>query len=281
MSACWAVESLDEHRRGTGGSGRGNEVVAVTFRTHRGEQLPRRQRARVDRQTVDHGRSWPVHGAGERRGELVEGEAHGRILAPAYTQPVPPSDQASPPTPLPERIRLVVLFGGRSAEHDISRVSASHVLRVVDPERYDVVPVGITRDGDWRHASAAAELLAGGRAHELPASIEIDGPRTDREGALVATTAAHPPTVVLPILHGPNGEDGTIQGLLEIAGVPYVGAGVLGSAVAMDKAMAKTVLAAHGIPQPRWREPCATPSVRATRRGSPMRSWQSWARPCS
>lgn len=167
---------------------------------------------------------------------------------------MPPSDQASAPTPLPERIRLVVLFGGRSAEHDISRVSASHVLRAVDPERYEVVPVGITRDGEWRHASAAAELLARGRAQELAASIEIDGPSTDRDGALATTTSSDPPTVVLPILHGPNGEDGTIQGLLEIAGVPYVGAGVLGSAVAMDKAMAKTVLAAHGIAQPRWRE---------------------------
>lgn len=167
---------------------------------------------------------------------------------------MPPSDQASPPTSLPERIRLVVLFGGRSAEHDISRVSASHVLRAVDPQRYEVVPVGITRDGEWRHATAAAELLAGGRAQELPAAIEIDGASTDREGALAATATSDPPTVVLPILHGPNGEDGTIQGLLEIAGVPYVGAGVLGSAVAMDKAMAKTVLAANGIAQPRWRE---------------------------
>jgi D-alanine-D-alanine ligase len=160
-------------------------------------------------------------------------------------------------TPPPDRIRLVVLFGGRSAEHDVSRASASHVLAAIDPDRYDVVPVGITRDGRWQLAEAAAELL--GARRELPAAVEVAGPQTDPlalagTGPAGAGDGGDLPTVVIPVLHGPNGEDGTVQGMLELAGVAYVGAGVLGSAVAMDKTMAKTVLDAHGIPQPRWRQ---------------------------
>ena len=147
-----------------------------------------------------------------------------------------------------------MLFGGRSAEHDVSRASASHVLRAIDPERYDVVPVGITREGRWQLAEAAAELLDARK--ELPPAVDIAGPQTDPL-ALARPDAGDGtdlPTVVIPVLHGPNGEDGTVQGMLELAGVAYVGAGVLGSAVAMDKTMAKTVLDAHGIPQPRWRQ---------------------------
>lgn len=149
----------------------------------------------------------------------------------------------------------MVLFGGRSAEHDISCVSASHVLRAVDPDRYDVVPVAIGRDGGWRLAEAAAALVAAGRTAELPAALDATGSDLD---PLPALHEGAGPTVVLPVLHGPNGEDGTVQGMLELAGVPYVGTGVLGSAVAMDKAMAKTVLDAAGIPQVRWRQVGAT-----------------------
>lgn len=169
-------------------------------------------------------------------------------------------------THLPERIRLVVLFGGRSAEHDISRVSARHVMAALDPDRYDVVPIGITRSGEWRLAESASERLRARK--ELPPAVEIDGRSIEplsSEGLSLEglsleglTPLGATPTVVFPVLHGPNGEDGTVQGLLELAGVPYVGAGVLGSAVAMDKAMAKTVLDAHGIPQPRWRAVSAT-----------------------
>jgi D-alanine-D-alanine ligase len=168
---------------------------------------------------------------------------------------------AVPADGLPPRVRLVVLFGGRSAEHDVSRVSASHVLRAVDPARYDVVPIGITPDGRWVLAEQAAELLGRGLADELPASIPAAGPDVDPLPTLAAQPlgtdpggeAGGVPTVVLPILHGPNGEDGTVQGLLELAGLPFVGSGVLGSSVAMDKVMAKTVLAAEGIPQAAWR----------------------------
>lgn len=179
---------------------------------------------------------------------------------PAHRRVCRSVPDSEPVTTQRERIRLVVLFGGRSAEHDISRVSASHVMSAVDPERYEVVPVGITRSGEWRLAERAAELL--GTGAELPSAIDVEGRTVDPlgPGGLVADVApasgpgdGSPVTVVFSVLHGPNGEDGTVQGLLEMAGVPYVGAGVLGSAVAMDKAMAKTVLDAAGIPQPRWR----------------------------
>ncbi len=160
------------------------------------------------------------------------------------------------------RIRLVILFGGRSAEHDISCISASHVLAAVNPHRYEVVPVGITREGGFVLTEAARELAAVGSEVDPLALLAAGGndpslPSTT--GAPNAATqpdplpGAGPTTVVLPILHGPNGEDGTVQGLLEIAGIPYVGAGVLASSLAMDKAMAKVVLRANGIAQVPWR----------------------------
>ena len=145
------------------------------------------------------------------------------------------------------RIRLVVVFGGQSAEHDVSRVTAAHVLRAADPDRYDVVPVGITRDGRWLVAEAAAKALAEG---VVPPELAVDGPTISPQAVVEADPDAQ--VVVLPLLHGPLGEDGTVQGLLELADVAYVGSGVLGSALAMDKAKAKEVLAYHGIPQARW-----------------------------
>lgn len=154
----------------------------------------------------------------------------------------------SPVVTSADRLRLVVLYGGRSAEHDISCVSASHVLRAVDPGRYEVVPVAITRDGSWLLGEEAASLVASGRGGQLPPALRVEGRRVVPTDVLDGGG-----TVVLPVLHGPNGEDGTIQGLLEVLGVPYVGAGVLGSSVCMDKVMAKTVLDAAGLPQVRWR----------------------------
>jgi D-alanine-D-alanine ligase len=145
------------------------------------------------------------------------------------------------------RFRLLVLFGGQSAEHDVSCVTARHVLAAADPDRFDVVPIGITRDGQWVRAADALAALQQG-AESLPASVPADGPPI--EPFPVLRPHDEPlTTVVLPLLHGPLGEDGTVQGLLDLANVPYVGAGVLGSAVAMDKAMAKQVIEAAGIPQ--------------------------------
>lgn len=152
--------------------------------------------------------------------------------------------------PTPDRVRLVVLFGGVSAEHEISCVTATHVLAAADPARYDLVPIGITRDGAWVRNDEAMAALAGGAA-ALPHQLEPVGTDVD---PLPALRSSDPdlPVVVLPLLHGPHGEDGTVQGMLELAGVPYVGTGVLGSAICMDKAMAKVVAAQAGIAQCRW-----------------------------
>ena len=156
------------------------------------------------------------------------------------------------------RIRVAVVFGGRSSEHQISCVSAGGVLRALDPDAFDVVPVGITPKGEWVLVGAEPERFAisGG---QLPS---LDG----SSGAPVVWTAdpcrqlsVQQPgqvpevlgdvDVVFPVLHGPYGEDGTIQGLLELAGVPYVGSGVLASAAAMDKTVTKILVAAAGIEQ--------------------------------
>ena len=154
-----------------------------------------------------------------------------------------------------DRVRLVVLFGGQSAEHEVSCTSAFHVLRAVDPERYELDAVGITRDGDWVRADDAIAALQRGTAELAAASA--DG-RLEAAGTAVEPLPAVTPTrddlpvVVLPLLHGPHGEDGTVQGMLELAGVPFVGSGVLGSALCMDKLKCKDVLAVHGIPQVPW-----------------------------
>jgi len=153
-------------------------------------------------------------------------------------------------------VRVAVVFGGRSTEHAISCVSAGSVLAALDPVRYEVVPVGITPKGAWVITSGDPETLRiSGR--ELPTvengtAVVLPGDPT--AGGLVVVEPGegarvlHGVDVVFPVLHGPFGEDGTIQGLLEMAGVPYVGSGVLGSAVAMDKEFAKKLLAAEGLP---------------------------------
>jgi D-alanine-D-alanine ligase len=160
------------------------------------------------------------------------------------------------------RINLVVIFGGQSAEHDVSCVTASHVLRAADPQKYRTIPVAISRQGQWSLPSFA-ELPHGGiDPKELPSRLEAAGTPTSQ--SVVALTSHSGPTVVLPLVHGPLGEDGTLQGLLEMAGVAYVGSGVMASAIAMDKAMAKTVFAQAGIPQCKFvslRDDSATPTA--------------------
>ncbi len=149
-----------------------------------------------------------------------------------------------------ERIDLVVIFGGQSAEHDVSCVTAAHVLAAADPGKYRTVPVAISREGRW-FTPSLPELTAGGvDPHALPARLSADGSPTN--ASVITSTARASSTVVVPLVHGPLGEDGTLQGLLEIMGVAYVGSGVLASALAMDKVMAKTVFARAGIPQVRF-----------------------------
>jgi D-alanine-D-alanine ligase len=148
-----------------------------------------------------------------------------------------------------ERIRLVVLFGGQSAEHEVSLVTARHVLAAVDPAAYDVAPVAITRTGRWVIAEDAARALAAG-PEALPEALPTTGTETEPLPAVAAHHGER--VVVLPLLHGPLGEDGTVQGLLELADVPYVGCGVLASAAAMDKGHAKRLFLAEGLPQATW-----------------------------
>jgi D-alanine-D-alanine ligase len=152
---------------------------------------------------------------------------------------------------MPARTRLVVIFGGRSAEHDVSCLSARHVVSALDPERYEVVPVGITRDGRW--VDARRIVLDAGTTTEALPSPDLAPERDMLPAGVQGISGPAALTVVFPLVHGPMGEDGTIQGLLEVAGLPYVGAGVLASALCMDKSAAKEVLHFHGIPQARWR----------------------------
>jgi D-alanine-D-alanine ligase len=155
------------------------------------------------------------------------------------------------------RPRVAVVFGGRSTEHAVSCVSAGSVLAAIDRDRYDVVPVGISREGRWVLAGDDPEKLAitGGELPEVPsegAAVVLSGDPTHR--GLAVQEAGQVPRelgevdVVLPLLHGPYGEDGTIQGLLELAGVPYVGSGVFASAAAMDKGHMKMLLQGAGLP---------------------------------
>ncbi len=153
-----------------------------------------------------------------------------------------------PPTGGDGRIDLIVLFGGQSAEHDVSCTTAAHVLRAADPTKYRITPIGIARNGRWSLATEALAALGEG-PHALPGRLDAEGDTVEPTVAITPRTSGT--TVVVPLLHGPLGEDGTVQGMLELADLPYVGSGVLGSAVAMDKAMAKQVAAINGIPQAR------------------------------
>jgi D-alanine-D-alanine ligase len=155
-----------------------------------------------------------------------------------------------------ERVRVAVVFGGQSTEHTVSCVSAASVLANMDPERFETVPVGITPDGSWVLGPADPATLAidgrtlptitSGTALTLPAdptSANLVVLERGREGEILSAV-----DVVFPVLHGAYGEDGTIQGLLEMVGLPYAGAGVLASAVAMDKEFTKKLLKAEGLP---------------------------------
>jgi D-alanine-D-alanine ligase len=144
-----------------------------------------------------------------------------------------------------KRLRVGVFFGGKSAEHDVSLMSAASVLRALDPTHFDVVPIAISRSGGWLPPPAAIKLLPIEGVPALGTSaIEIAGPLPE---SLLRTV-----DVVFPVLHGPMGEDGTIQGLLELADIPYVGSGILGSALGMEKVRAKQMLRYHDLPVTDW-----------------------------
>lgn len=190
-----------------------------------------------------------------------------------------------------ERTRVAVLFGGRSDEHAVSCATAAGVLAAIDRDRYEVVPIGISRRGDWLRVADDPQRwrIATGTEPEVTAEagprvvlpmgeqrlVAVDGP--DAGKAMMGVD------VVLPLLHGPFGEDGTIQGMLELAGLPYVGSGVLASAVGMDKHYMKMILAGAGLPvgaytvitDRQWRTAAQQAAARVAQLG-----WPVFVKPC-
>lgn len=146
------------------------------------------------------------------------------------------------------RVRVAVVYGGQSSEHAISCVSAGGILRALDSSRFDVVAIGITRDGRWVSQSTDPSALAISERRLPEVTSTGDEVLPVRHAASAAVRTLSDVDVVFPVLHGPFGEDGTIQGLLELAGVPYVGSGVLASALAMDKPMLRGILRDAGLP---------------------------------
>ncbi len=159
-----------------------------------------------------------------------------------------------------KKIRLGLIFGGRSAEHEVSLRSAQSVLNAIDPEKYDVTLIGISKAGKWLTGADPLKSLAAGDLSDLsnaallgePGKHELLVMAPGQAGGALSMASSAEFDVVFPLLHGPYGEDGTVQGLLELADLPYVGAGVLASAVAMDKAVCKQLLRAAGIPVTDW-----------------------------
>jgi D-alanine-D-alanine ligase len=156
------------------------------------------------------------------------------------------------------KVRVGVIFGGRSGEHEVSLMSARSVMGALDKEQYDVVMIGIDKEGRWLTGDVTAALEGGASSAARPAALLPDpqssallevSPTEARSASLSEVTELD---VVFPVLHGPYGEDGTVQGLLELAGIPYVGAGVVGSAVGMDKGIFKAVMEAHALPVLPW-----------------------------
>jgi D-alanine-D-alanine ligase len=148
-----------------------------------------------------------------------------------------------------KKLRVGVIFGGRSGEHEVSLASAASVIRALDPEKYEAVPIGITKDGRWLVGTGAQKMLP----EVLKSGERVSLPADPTSASLVplAPSSGHPSItvdVMFPVIHGTFGEDGTIQGLLELAGLPYVGAGVLASAVGMDKDVQKRLFAEAGLP---------------------------------
>ena len=155
------------------------------------------------------------------------------------------------------KMSVVVLFGGMSSEHEVSRVSAGTFVDQLDRQRYELLTIGITKKGRWLYTEADSAQMADGSWEELPGNMPcVLSPDRADHGLILFTPAGQVEKVhvdvVIPVLHGLWGEDGTVQGLLELAGIPYVGCGVLASAVCMDKTVANAMFDASGIPHTKW-----------------------------
>jgi len=158
----------------------------------------------------------------------------------------------------PERLKVGILFGGKSGEHEVSFCSASSVMKAIDTEKYEAIPIGITKTGYWLSPEDSQQALLTGRVEGK--EIICWESKTDEHQFLVASRRnnqiAYSPLerldVIFPLLHGPYGEDGTVQGLLELIGIPYVGSGVLASSLGMDKELMKKIFQQAGLPHTRW-----------------------------
>ena len=152
---------------------------------------------------------------------------------------------------------VALLFGGMSSEHEVSCVSVGNFVRNIDRSKYEVLTVGITKEGRWLYTEATAEQMADGSWEELPGNMPcVISPDRADHGMILFTPDGRVEKmhldVVIPVLHGLWGEDGTVQGLLELAGIAYVGCGVLASSVCMDKAVANAMFEANGVPHTKW-----------------------------
>lgn len=148
-----------------------------------------------------------------------------------------------------KKIRVGVLFGGRSGEHEVSLASAKGIMNAMDKDKYEVVPIGITKTGQWlTGGDIHRQLLEASAGHPVIADHMSHDEISSENSLTLPISKTGPLDVVFPVLHGPFGEDGTVQGFLELAGVPYVGAGVTASAVGMDKAICKKIFDAHNLP---------------------------------
>ncbi len=156
------------------------------------------------------------------------------------------------------KMKVAVLFGGASSEHDISLKSATHIIKNIPRDKYDVICIGITRKGRWLYYPGDVSAIESGDWEKDPdCTSAVLSPDPLHKGFLVidnGKVSAKKVDVVFPVLHGKNGEDGTVQGLLELAKIPYVGCGLLASAACMDKAAAHTILEYHGIRMAKWRQ---------------------------
>ncbi len=156
-----------------------------------------------------------------------------------------------------DKMTVVLLFGGMSSEHEVSRVSVGTFVTNIDRSKYEVMTIGITKEGRWLYTEATAAQMADGSWEELAGNMPcVLSPDRAEHGMILFTPTGQVEKihvdVVIPVLHGLWGEDGTLQGLMELAGIPYVGCGVLASAVCMDKAVANALFDANGIPHTKW-----------------------------
>lgn len=157
-----------------------------------------------------------------------------------------------------KKLKIGILFGGKSGEHEVSFCSASSIIGAINPEKYEVIPIGITKEGYWLSPEASCQALLTGRV-EGKETVCWES-RTDKHQFIIvdhqdsnlSCSFLEKLDVIFPVLHGPYGEDGTIQGLLELMNIPYVGSGVTASSLAMDKELMKKIFLQEGLPQTRW-----------------------------